>query len=582
MTLRQNSINFRIARFVRILSYLMLLSPLLVSGQSSFAPLNQDYYHWVDRYEVKAGKILPYFFTSIKPYKRSAIVDFIDSVQQMGLIESKTDKFNYNYLRNDSWEWSDAETSVSKRPILRHFFKRKSDFFSIHNKDFDLHFNPVIAFSAGKDNRRDDKLFVNTRGVEVRGMVDNKVGFYTYLTDNQTIMPSYVWERVSATHPSIPHEGFWKDYREGKGADYLQARGYITYDISKHINLQLGHDRFFIGNGYRSLAFSDFSPPAMFFKTNVQIWKVNYFFLITKMTAQVKGSNRGLRALGKGYPDKFNAFHHVSINIGKRFNLGVFESVIFSKSDSLGSQNLRLDYFNPIIFYRAVEQQNGSSDNVLIGMDFKWNVVKKLQLYGQVMLDEFVIGNIRAQNGWWANKFGIQGGGRYVDAFGVPNLDFQGEINIVRPYTYSHGSTYGSYSNYMQPIAHPLGANFEEAVGIMRVQPLPRLNLTAKIFIVKIGRDDKTAAGKINDWGSDIMKNNSLHPKEFGNKVGQGASNTIMYGSFNASWMIMHNLFMDANAILRRSTSKLPFYDNTTTVTSLALRWNIPQRLYEY
>ncbi len=86
----------------------------------------------------------------------------------------------------------------------------------------------------------------------------------------------------------------------------------------------------------------------------------------------------------------------------------------FNADDSTG---IRLDYFNPIIFYRAIEQQNGSSDNVLLGMDFKWNVVRKLQLYGQFVLDEFVIDNLKKGNGWWANKFAIQAGGKYVDAF---------------------------------------------------------------------------------------------------------------------------------------------------------------------
>ncbi|HYF66796.1 MAG TPA: hypothetical protein VD884_01610 [Ohtaekwangia sp.] len=554
--------------------FFILLVSVPAFSQSTFVPLNEDYYHWVDRYEIKTGRVMPQLFTSIKPYKRAAIISLIDSVNKTGGFQSAADQFNLEYLNNDSWEWSNAETSNSTKPILKHFYKKKSDFFHVDEKAFDLHINPVLYVGAGKDSRRDDMLFINTRGVEVRGMVDRKVGFYTYLADNQAVLPSYVWEPMSF-NPVIPHEGFWKEYKDQKGVDFLHARGYITFEATKHINVQFGHDRLFLGNGYRSLVFSDNAPPMWFLKGNVKVWKINYLFQVNQMVAHATGSQAGgLTASSAGYPNKFNALHHLSINIGKKLTLGVFESVVFHPDDST---NFRLDYLNPIIFYRAIEQQNGSSDNVLLGLDFKWNAIKKLSFYGQFMLDEFVIENIRAGNGWWANKFGIQAGAKYIDAFGLANLDLQGEVNIVRPYTYSHNTRYGNYSGFLQPIAHPLGANFKEMIGIVRYQPLPRLNLTGKLILMDIGRD-----GPDENWGSDILKDNETKEKEYGNTIGQGAANKIVYASFTASWHLKHNLFIDGTAIIRQSKSDLTFYNNNTTITWLALRWNIPQRLYEF
>ena len=573
------------------LTLLILLSFIAASvaqAQSPYAPLNEDYYHWIDRYEVKTGKILPHFFTSVKPYKRSAIIAFVDSVNALEGFQSRADKFNYDYLRNDSWEWSRAETSDSKRPILKSFYKKKSDFFHVDVPEFDLHVNPVLYLGIGNDSRRDDRLFINTRGVEVRGMVDRKVGFYTYLTDNQMIMPSYVWDQMSL-NPVIPHEGFWKEFKDGKGVDFLQARGYITVDASKSINLQAGYDRFFIGNGMRSLIYSDYAPPASFFKANIKVWKLNYVYSISEMTADVDASLGGNRSMQSGYPDKFVTFHHLSLNIGKKLNIGVFESVIFSPDDTTGSGKFEWAYLNPIIFFRAIEQQNGSSDNVLLGLDFKWNALRKLSFYGQFVMDEFVLNEIKAGDGWWANKFAIQLGGKYIDAFGVPNLDLQGEINLARPYTYSHNTQYSNYTSYQQPLAHPLGANFNEAIGMIRYQPLPRLNVTAKLFVTRIGRDStdynwgaSTAQNPKYDWGSDLLKPNTQRESTYGNKIGQGFKNDIVYGSFTASWHLKHNLFVDVNVVVRKSESVLNFYNNNTSITSLALRWNIAQRLYEF
>lgn len=554
------------------LYFLFLLIPCTSIAQSTFAPLNEDYYHWIDRYEVKAGRLMPQLFTTIKPYERSAIIEYIDSLRQLNMFTSAADDFNYEYLSNDSWEWSEAPNSDSDRPFLKHLYKKKSDFYSVSTEDFDLHVNPVLYVGVGEDSRRDDMLFINSRGVEVRGMVDRKVGFYTYLTDNQALLPSYVADRMRDVSV-VPHEGFWKRYKEGEGVDFLQARGYITFDATKSINVQFGHDRFFIGNGYRSLIFSDFPPPSLFLKGNVKVWKLNYIFLLNQMTANTRGGDSTFR----GYPNKFVALHHLSLNIGKKLNVGIFESVIFSPDDPLGTDNFRLEYLNPIIFYRAIEQQNGSSDNVMLGFDFKWNAMRKISFYGQFMLDEFVIDHIRDGNGWWANKFAIQAGGKYVDAFGVSNLDLQGEINLIRPFTYSHHTDYGSYSSYRQPIAHPLGANLKEAVGIVRYQPLPRLNLTGKLVFTDIGRD----VGVVN-WGSNILKNNRTRELDFGNTISQGFENEILFGSFTGSWQLKHNLFIDASVVLRNSVSPAGAYNNNTSITSIALRWNAPQRLYEF
>jgi len=548
------------------------------SAQSTFVPLNEDYYHWVDRYEIKTGKVLPQIFTSVKQYRRAAIVDFVDSVNDLGVFTSRADQFNYQYLRNDSWEWSRAETSDSKHAVLKHFYKKKSDLYHVDQPEFDLHVNPVLYLGVGKDSRRSDMLFVNAKGVEIRGMIDKKIGFYTYFADNQELLPSYVYDQMTL-NPVVPHEGFWKDYKNGKAVDFLQARGYITFEATKHINIQFGQDRTFIGNGYRSLIISDQAPPSLFLKANLKIWKLNYLFMINKMTADVAGSaTGGISATPVGYPDKFMAFHHLSVNIGKKLNIGLFESVIFSTKDSVNTnRGFQLNYLNPIIFYRALEQQDGSSDNVLLGGDFKWNALRNVSLYGQVVLDEFVIQHIKANDGWWANKYALQGGLKYIDAFGVPNLDLQGEINVVRPYTYSHDTQFGNYSNYRQPIAHPFGANFNEMVGILRYQPFGRLNMVGKLIMAKVGRDTTGV-----DWGSDILKNNTQHMQELGNTTGQGISNKIMYGSLTLSWQLRHNIFIDANMIIRKSTSDVAFYNNNTSITSLALRWNIARRLYEF
>ncbi len=544
--------------------------------QSTNATLNEDYYHWIDRYETKSGGVLPQVFTAVKPYKRDAIVAFVDSLAQIDhIFTSSSDQFNRTYLLNDSWEWSRSQENGSERPALRHFYKKKSDFLHADLPEFDIHVNPVIYAGFGYDGQLGESLYINSRGVAIRGMIDKKIGFYTFLTDNQARLPGYVRSGI-AQNPVVPHEGFWKTFKNN-GVDFFQARAYIDFNISKHVYMQFGHDKTFIGNGYRSLIFSDYAPPTLFLRANVKVWKLNYLFQLNRVVADNK-SLAGMNSAGqRKYPEKFMAFHHASINIGKKFNLGFFESVVFSPKDSLNDNTFDLGYLNPVIFYRAIEQQFGSSDNVILGMDFKWMIAKRLSAYGQVVFDEFLLDRLKEGNGWWANKFALQGGLKYIDALGVNNLDVQMEANVVRPYTYSHNTQYGSYTNYRQPFAHPLGANFKELIGIARYQPIPRLNVIAKVIYSEIGRDTTNV-----NWGSDLLKSNSTREQDFGNTIGQGLLTKITYWDLTASYMVKHNLFIDMKLIRRDSSIPQISGTNNTTITSLALRWNIGQRLYDF
>jgi hypothetical protein len=263
---------------------------------------------------------------------------------------------------------------------------------------------------------------------------------------------------------------------------------------------------------------------------------------------------------------------------------------VFSPYDSVNGKKVAFEwsYVNPVIFYRAIEQQFGSNDNAIIGGDFKWNALKRVSVYGQFVLDEFLLAHIKAHDGWWANKFALQGGVKYIDAFGVSNLDLQLEANLVRPYTYSHGTVFSNYMNYRQAIAHPVGANFKEVIGVVKYQPLPRLNLTGKLILVHGGSD----LGTTLNYGGDPMKSNNTRAHELGNKIGQGTPYTRSFASLTASYMVKHNVFVDLqlvkraenftyNAVAIPANVTAPV-STTSSIASLAVRWNIAPRNYDF
>lgn len=548
----------------------LISSPFLASAQGSYIPFDRDYYHLIDRYQILQGKNNAFFHTATKPYRRDDVAKYLDSIADSEVIQSRSDEFNLAYLSQDNWEFVSRETPESKKPFLKSLFRRPGDFAHYYSEDFDIHVSPVIYLNGGFEPDNDQNPNRLSRGVVLRGSIDKKVGFYTYFTSSEAFFPT--WVKGYALHNgAVPGEGFWKQYNTN-GYSYFSALGHVSFNITKHIEIEVGHDRNFIGEGYRSFLLSDFSNPYMFVKFNTRIWKFQLTNIWTQMTADVD-YDRGRPTDGR-YPQKWFSFHRLGFNIGKNANLGFFESVMTDQAD--------FNYFNPIVFYRWVEQSLGTPDKVMLGLDGKWNFYPGMQVYGQFALDEFVFSEFFGQDGKGSkrNKYGIQAGLKYYDLLKVSNLDLQLEFNSARPYTFQEKNDYQSYSNWRTPLTHPRGANFREMLGIVRYQPLPRLSLTFQSMYQLYGADPDEET----NWGGDVLKNRLEGSPTglFGNEIGQGIENKVVQTHVNASYMLKHNFFIDASHTWRRRTAQDLDAPATHNYLQLAFRWNFIRPDYNY
>ena len=86
--------------------------------------------------------------------------------------------------------------------------------------------------------------------------------------------------------------------------------------------------------------------------------------------------------------------------------------------------------WNPNIFFRPIEYNIGSSDNSFFGVNLKATIFKKHILYSQLILDEFLLEEIRNNNGWWANKYGFQFGYKSFDLFEIKISTIKKRIEI--------------------------------------------------------------------------------------------------------------------------------------------------------
>ena len=148
---------------------------------------------------------------------------------------------------------------------------------------------------------------------------------------------------------------------------------------------------------------------------------------------------------------------------------------------------------------------------------------------------------------------------------------------MSRPYMHQHASMSGGYTHFQQPLAHPLGANFYELIGIARVQPSQKLFLTGKMIFDIIGYDTAST-----NYGQNLLEPYTTRVSENDNQIGQGAQSNILFLDLTASYMLRHNLYFDWKTVIRKETNDVSFLSQETAFTQIGLRWNIGQRLTEF
>lgn len=553
---------------------LCIISTQVLSQSDRVQPGNKQY-DFLDRMDIKLQNDSILSFSTIKPYNRKMYterVEWLDSLVKSGAAPvdlSGTDRYNMNSLLMNNAEWTKDNGASFRRekPFLKYFFKTDAHLYESYSKDFNIIVDPVLNLQVGSSSKVENRIFVNTRGVSIRGNISKKIGFYSYLTENQERDPLFV-QQYEVRRNGIPNAGYYKLFKQD-GYDYFDARGGIDFAASKFINFRFGYDKLFLGNGYRSLLLSDFSNNFLYLQMDVQLKRFAYKSVYAELIAPFDSRQNRDTVRFKNYM----AFHHLGIQVNRWLNLGVYENVYYN-----GANGFELSYLNPVIFYRSVEMQLGSgSSKATIGVDFKANLLKTAQLYGQLVISEFVFKDIlRYNKGGWLNKHALQLGGKYIDVGGINNLDLQVEANFVRPFTYTHSNGATGYTHYNKELAHPLGANFKEFIGVLKYQPLNRLYLSAKLFYSEQGLD---SAGV--NMGNNLFVSYRTRPRDYDFFIGTGTLAKRTQVSLSASYEFLQNLFFDVNVSNR-------YYDIPTLSKrnelffTTGIRWNIARRDFEF
>lgn len=556
-------------KYLKITIVLILIS-IKVNAQHTYMPINSFSNHIIDRLEIKSGVINnEYFHSTTKSYRRQAIADFANNLLKTDSSYSRQDLANIKFLLNDNFEWANRKSTASKKTFLKEFYKQKAAIYSVQVPDFNLVVTPVFNYQVSSAKFGDKNALINNRGIEIRGNITNKIGFYTQVSDEIYRPLPVAFEEFERTQ-TLQGIGFTK--ASDTEFNHFLSSGFVSVSPNKYMDFQLGHGRQFIGDGMRTFILSNNAIDNFYMRLNTRIWKLNY----TNIFSEYRDYNPKAYGVQNRH---YSATHHLSVNVGKKLNIGIFETIIFQRDSGYTNTGFEINYLNPIIMYKSIENGLNSTDKAVLGTNFKYNFAKHFSLYGQLVLSELVLNEIISNNGWWGNKWAYQLGLKYIDVFGINNLDAQAEVNICRPYMYTSYSALQTFTNYNQPLAHPLGANFKEYIGVLRYQPIKKLFIQAKAIYYNIGYDSLNSN---ENFGQNIaLSYNGRTVNDYGNEIGQGRATRVLFTELNTSYMLKHNVFIDLGFTYRSCNSTIEKINKDDAFVTLGVRVNMARREYD-
>lgn len=513
--------------------------PIGSVAQNYNFPLQRDIMMQVEK---SATRDSGYIHMGAKPIKMSRIN--VDSMDFYG-----TDRQEY-YFR------------VEEILLSEHLIK-------IKKKDFEVMVDPLFNFEYGDDfadslrKERPQKIHKNTRGLRIRGTIADKVSFETSFYENLAYYPRYASAVVNQRGVA---PGFGRVKFGDLNYDFAMASGVVIVAPTDFVTIQYGHDKNFIGHGYRSLLLSDNSFNYPHLKLTWNVWKNRIQY--TSVFGKVESLNRipaGETPEAIFKPKGFS-YNYLSVMPFRFLEIGLFESFVWKMYDQEnGRTPFNVNSINPVIGVNTAVHGLNHQNNGILGLNLRLQLNKHIQFYGQVMTDDLA-----------NNKYGYQFGAKWFDI--LPNLELQAEFNRVTPFTYGTANPLQSYTHNNEFFAHPMGAGFYELAGFVNYR-WRRFFGELKMIWAGYQQDYRPnyMGAQVTHFGKDILKPETLRTE---NEALNPANH--MHQDLRLSYVInpSYNFMINAGVSNRHVYSD--FFQQNTTYIYVGFRTYIHNQYFDF
>lgn len=358
------------------------------------------------------------------------------------------------------------------------WFVRKllfEDFVNFKYQKFSLEVNPLLLYEVKQEDTA--RFIQNTRALRIRGAFGYKFSFYTAFFENQAFFPDYLNDYIQNTLVA-PGQGASKIFKTN-GHDFSRVESNVNYAFHPNFLISVGQGKHFVGDGYRSLIWSDnaYTYPYASLSARYKGWK--YLWMISEHNF---------------FRYKYYAYHirratslfDVSWQWKDKIGLGFSEITVWQPR-MLGTESQLLLKLNPVpLVNTLLSVSNASEINSLQALRIVVKPFSLLKIYSQYVVDLDVDKKTASayQIGFSIKEPDVltKHGHKFLAAF---------ELNMVGGGMYASADTLMSLSHYNQPLAHPSGNYFSEQVYILQYG-FKRVGFSAKYL--------QTNRNPVNDW----------------------------------------------------------------------------------
>lgn len=510
--------------------YLLLIVPVTLfflqdsNAQVELVSEENSVYQFLERMRLK--QLISDFNPANLPISRNEIATYLKEINLKRERLSNTEKDIMKELMIEyENELTDPEVPVntvsfSNKGNLRYLFdnSKAKHFYIFKDKNaslfLDFHLFTQLFVSKGDSIGRNNIGLAHT-GFSTRGSLYNSVGYYFKFDFGRKVFGTQNSSDMLLNF--VPAFKGNSTFLNDK-TDYQWFTGYLRYETrNKIFSLEAGRFQNSIGRGYIDKLFlSNNSVPFDLLKLDLKYKKISYSFFY--------GSLRG-DSLGVTIDSKNISGHRLDINFSDRFRVGFYESIIISNNP------FSFVFFNPIAFLTSADLNTGGKEttrnNAILGIDMEWQPFKNVAVQGSLLIDDINFSTL-FNNDYTSNdnKFGLQSGLIWTDAFAMNDLLIAIEYTRLDPFVYSHRKISSSYTHYQMSLGHHLPPNSDEwAIKVS-------YPLSSRIFLNTIYRFIRHGEGIVLDSTGKLIVN-------YGGNINRG----------DGDYYIQKNTFLQGNRI---------------------------------
>lgn len=294
------------------------------------------------------------------------------------------------------------------------------------------------------------------------------LGGFAYRPDRRVgVISLFRFDREPALDPKFTG----KVYR-GMAGDI--ETGLLTYRSSR-VAVIFGRSRFFWGPTRINLSLSESVNPLDLFSVRYMAGRLQFAFLFARLDNSRPDGTDSLRFPTRTFSDnRYLAGHRLDLKLHRRVRIGLFETVIFGGE----GRPPELAYLNPLHFFHAVQLNEKTDDNTILGADISCLLGRGIMAYSQLLIDDFQIDK-KTQGDQEPDQYGLMAGVMTTGRLGTLYPDIKAEYVRITNRTYHQRDPRNRYLYRGHVLGHPLGPDADSLAMTLRFWP-------ARVFFVEL------------------------------------------------------------------------------------------------